>query len=133
MDVSNYRVRSGTTRVSRGGVVTNVTKIFVHPSYIPDITHDFALVNLKKALAFNARTQVIKLPPSSSYRVSGGVPIFMVGHGLTLNPLHSQELLKGVVTTVKDYAACKEAWGGTLQESMICVNNDNPKAVCSVS
>jgi hypothetical protein len=88
---------------------------------------------LKKALTFNTRTQPIKLPYDSSYSVPGGADVLLPGRGATENPLHSTELLKGIVVQIVSYAECSKT--NTLTDAMICINNgegDVHKNICFV-
>jgi hypothetical protein len=138
-DPSIYFVRSGTSRMNRGGIVSAVAKAYRYPSYdsflddenINRPLNDFALLNLKNALTFNTRTQAIKLPPATSYSVPDETEILVSGHGRTDNTLHSLELLKGVVTKTISSAACGEHW--PVFNSMICINNvADGRGSCSV-
>jgi hypothetical protein len=133
-----YKVRSGTSRTARGGVISDVVNILIHPLWVRAIFQaDFALLNLKRALTFNARTQPIKLPSDTSYSVPAGEKVLISGHGDTENPLHSTELLKGILVKTISFAACKEliSW---LTDTVICIDNlsngeeNKPKSPCSV-
>lgn len=107
--------------------------MFIYPDYAFPIK-DFALLNLKKAIVFNSRTQPIKLPSSSSDTVYEGVEVFISGHGDTNDTLQSTELMRGIVTTIVDFGECNRIWnnGATLSSSNICTHPENLKSICPV-
>jgi trypsin len=117
--------------------VTDVKNITIHHEYVHEITlrNDFALVELKKALTLNTRTQIIKLP-DSSYITPDGRDVLISGHGNTENPLESTELLRGVVVKISKIEDCKIAWSDTNiiiePESMLCVSTDDMRSTCPV-
>lgn len=132
MNPANYKIRSGSSRATRGGVLSDIAKIFLYPTYVQPATNDFSLANLKKPLTFNDRTQPIALPPLGSYYVGEGEEVLVSGHGNTLNPLHSTEFLKGFVGKVMDFTVCDKAWNGGLTAGMICAYATDKKTTCTV-
>lgn len=128
--VKNWKVRTGSSRISRGGVISDVSKIVVHPQWDPqNVMFDFALVQLKSSLRLNDQTKVINLPVAG-YEMTDGTQVLACGHGSTQNPLHSQELFRAIVLTVANFDDCKAAWGGK-DGPFICVTSPTKEqSVC---
>jgi hypothetical protein len=89
-------------------------------------------LELKKALALNDRTQIIKLPTSGS-TVPDGREVLVSGHGVTKNDLHSEELLRGAVIKIKNFAECNTNYAEQLVSTcMICGETADEQDSCQV-
>lgn len=133
---SATKVLSGTSRISRNGVISDVAEIILYPTYVPEPPNpinDFALLKLKKPLKFNRSTQPIKLAGEDS-ELYGDEDVLVVGHGDTKNETQNTEFLRGAVVKIMEFEQCKILYQGTftVTDSQICTSTDDAKDSCQV-
>jgi trypsin len=128
---SNYKVRSGSSRKSRGGVLTNAEKIVPHPSFDSStLNYDFMLLKLIQPLVYSERQQPIKIATESSRAYFASKEVLTCGFGLTQDDLQSNEFLRGVIVTFSGKEACSKAYPDMITEQMVCAGSDKNMDSC---
>lgn len=132
---SSARVRTGSSRSSRGGKLHNLDLIIPHPDYNKATKYDsdIMLMKLAKKLSFSDRQRPIKLPVASKV-ISAGTEVFSSGWGGTSNIKESNEFLRAVILKTIDFNTCKESYA-SLTAKMVCTSTKDGeifKDVCPV-
>lgn len=114
-------IRAGSSLYSSGGVTKNVSKIFVHPQYNPElIDYDIAVLKLNSPLILSGSIQPIALPESTTNYPTGSLA-YISGWGLLTES--SQTIttqLRGVVVPTIDHSICNRIYNGIVTPRMLC-------------
>ncbi|KAG5672473.1 hypothetical protein PVAND_002600 [Polypedilum vanderplanki] len=130
-DAKNYWVRSGSSRKSRGGTVTNAEKIIPHPDYdTKTLNYDFMLLKISHPLIYSERQQPIKIADDSSRAYFAGEEVLTSGFGLTQNDMESNEFLRGVIVKFSSKNECLKAYPEIITENMVCAGSQNNQDSC---
>jgi trypsin len=129
---SNYKIRTGSTRKSRGGQVHKVSKVIPNPKYNEStIDGDFMLLQLENPMEFNEKQQPIELADKERM-VYQKAEVLTSGFGLTHNEKESMEFLRGAVVTVSSKDTCNKAYPDLITENMFCAGSVHGIDSCQV-
>lgn len=128
---ADYKVRTGSSRATRGGTIFEVDHIISHPNYTASIeNNDFMLIKLKKKMLFTDRQQPIKLA-SFGKVIEDETEVLTCGFGRTENKNESSEFLRAVVIKVASHESCLHIFP-TITDNMICAGSKDGKDSCQV-
>jgi trypsin len=122
---SQMRVRGGTSKYAKGGVIAKVSQVYQHPKYDAKTTdYDYSILKLAQRFVFNGKTLKSVALPTANETVAIGKSSFVTGWGATQNVSESNQVLRGAVIPIVDQAICEknyEGFGGTsITSRMIC-------------
>lgn len=119
----NFKIRSGSSRKSRGGEIHAVESIYSHPNYsAATLDNDFMLLKLKEPLKYDAKRQPIQL--AEPYMYYQGAQILTSGLGSTQDSMQSSEFLRGVIVDISSLKKCKTAYPNMITKNMFCAAGD---------
>lgn len=125
---SRLAVRVGSSTRETGGVLYDVSRIVMHPSFVDLpilIDNDYSLMELSKEITFTRAVQPIPLP-SSSERPQTNESCLVSGWGITENDKISN-VLRIVRVPIANKRKCNQNYRGKmiLTQRMICAGYDN--------
>lgn len=121
---TDFKIRTGSSRTTRGGTLSDVSEIIVHPNYDPDTENfDFMLMKLKRPIRLNDRQQAIKLA-SSTKIIPDGTNVIASGWGDTQNTLEQTEFLRAVVVQTVNQDTCNTAYSDGITLNMLCAGTE---------
>jgi trypsin len=130
-DAKNYKVRSGSSRKSRGGTMTDAAEVIPHPEYdSKTLNYDYMLIKLATKLEFTQRQQPIKLAEENSKAYFEDEEVLTSGFGQTQNEMQSSEFLRGVVVKFTGRTACKKAYPDLITDYMVCAGSKSNQDSC---
>jgi secreted trypsin-like serine protease len=106
-----------------GEVVTNVTKIVMHPMYgrPKQFSHDMSLLQLSAPLTFTDHIQPVCLPMNEDDLLVEGTPMFCTGWGSTSEGGSVSSQLRQVIVPSLSMDHCTQQYGANeIDDTMIC-------------
>lgn len=129
---SNYKIRTGSTRKSRGGQVHAVSDVIPNPKYNEStLDGDFMLLKLDEPMEFNEKQQPIEIADKERM-VYERAEVLTSGFGLTHNEKESTEFLRGAVVTVSNKETCNKAYPDLITSNMFCAGSIHGLDSCQV-
>lgn len=128
---ANYKTRTGSSRKSRGGILTATEAIIPHPNYdSATLNFDFMLVKLAHPLVFSERQAPIKIATDTSKAYYAEEEVLTCGFGLTQNEMESNEFMRGVVVKFTSKEVCSNAYPNLITDYMVCAGSKDNKDSC---
>jgi len=119
-------IRAGSIKEGSGGQVKSIAQVIDNtdlPFNSQTFENDFVIIKLDSALILNNDVQPACLPPSNTYLGLGSTEeqCFTSGWGV-LQPgdFSTPDMLQFVQVPAISNAACNNAYGGSIKQSMIC-------------
>ncbi len=129
---SNYKIRTGSSRKSRGGHVRDVIDLKPHPDFsMNNLDKDFMLIKLSAPIEFDYKQEKIKLADKERM-IYERAEVLTSGFGLKHNVKESNEFLRGVVVDVSNRDKCKKAYPNMITENMFCAGSTEGLDSCQV-
>ncbi|XP_063703813.1 trypsin-3-like [Culicoides brevitarsis] len=118
--VSSYSIRAGSKSQYTGGIVIDVSNVFIHERYSSStFDNDVAIMKLSKPLTFSSQIQPIRLA-QKGYVIPDGTYVTVSGWGdIASGAGQYPEFLRAVDVPVVNQKVCDAAYGG-ITERMIC-------------
>lgn len=121
-DLSIFSIRAGSTRSDQGGSIHNITNIFEHPKFDPNLLdYDACIIKVFNQIHFDKFRQPIQLPYFGEPTPEGSL-VSTSGWGLTMNSNESNLSLRNVELRISNRTLCNEAYirDGGISNRMIC-------------
>lgn len=111
-------VRAGSTYQHKGGIIRNVLKIVLHPSYNPlNLDYDVSILKIPQ-LSFGRAIHSVQLPTREP---QAGFYGFVSGFGLTNeNGKSGSKQLRGVLLPIVSRSMCNKLYKNGITNQMIC-------------
>jgi len=105
-----------------GEVVTNVTRIIMHPQYgkPKQFSHDMSLLQLSQPLDFTDHIQPVCLPANVDDLLVEGKDMFVTGWGATSEGGGVSSQLRQVVVPSLSMDHCQQEYPNQVDDTMIC-------------
>ncbi|KAH8403107.1 hypothetical protein KR222_005239, partial [Zaprionus bogoriensis] len=119
---NSVRVRIGSTRKDKGGVLVGIERVHRHPKYDARIIdYDFAVLELRAYNATNVTQAYVQLPQLGE-DIADGTPVLISGWGNTQNSNESTDVLRAVTVPKVNQTLCSKAYGGfgSITDRMLC-------------
>ncbi|EDV46405.1 chymotrypsin-1 [Drosophila erecta] len=133
VEASTLAVRVGTINQYAGGIIVNVKKVVIQPSY-GNFLHDIAILELDESLLFNTRVAAIALPPKVEEsedvdaELPNGTPVYVAGWGELSNGTASYKQQKANFNTLSRSLCEWEAGYGYA--SVVCLSRAEGEGIC---
>ncbi|XP_044732074.1 trypsin-4-like, partial [Chrysoperla carnea] len=131
----SIRIRAGTTKRGKGGVLRDVEAIFIHELYSHEtLDYDVSLIVLKEPLEFSSAISPVTLPNEDEYLDAPETGV-VTGWGVIDGPLFPKQLQK-VYLDIFTQKRCNESYSENVitlvTPRMICagVNGEGDRGVC---
>lgn len=130
---SNYKIKTGSSRKSKAGIIRKVEKLIKHPQYDGStLNNDFMLIKLAQKIKFNRQHKAIPLAAAGKL-IAEGTDVRTCGFGLTNNALQSDEFLRAVIVQVSNQDFCSKAYNDFINhKNMLCAGSTERKDSCQV-
>lgn len=116
-------VRAGSTYKEHDGVIRNVVRLVLHPTWDPDTNEgDIALMELESPLPLDGVTMAtIEMPEQGEEDPEEGSKAIVSGWGQTLNKHHSNLILRATFVPIVHRNNCQKAYRRlTISHQMLC-------------
>ena len=116
---SEITARVGTKYNGRGGKITRVVKVIIHPLYdATNLDYDIAILQLKTSIELVPKIKELVKLPAQDENIADGTVVLVTGWGDTTNKLESQDLLRGVEIPIVNQEVCKTAYPDLIAENL---------------
>ncbi|XP_055599042.1 trypsin-1-like [Uranotaenia lowii] len=120
--VFSLRIRVGSSRHARGGVLMRIKRIIQHPEYDDStIDYDYSLLELANNIALSKNAQPVALPEQDESYMDDTL-CKISGWGLTQSPTEARSSLRAAYVPTYNHAKCDEAYAsyGGITDQMLC-------------